>query len=81
MIGVRKLNAMVMMNWMPTIAHSVRCQLAGGWQDGLDAVARRLVRGAAALSVAVSVIVPQRGTARLFAEPGGALSCGRCVWG
>ena len=27
MIGLRKLNDMVMMNWMPTIAHSVTCQL------------------------------------------------------
>ena len=26
MIGLRKLNDMVMMNWMPTMAHSVTCQ-------------------------------------------------------
>ena len=26
MIGLRKLNDMVMMNWMPTMAHSVVCQ-------------------------------------------------------
>src|SRR5262249_45833791 len=26
MIGLRKLNAMVMMNWIPTIDHSVTCQ-------------------------------------------------------
>jgi hypothetical protein len=26
MIGVRIVNDMVMMNWMPTMAHIVRCQ-------------------------------------------------------
>jgi cyanate permease len=26
MMGLRKLIDAVMMNWMPTIAHSVRCQ-------------------------------------------------------
>jgi hypothetical protein len=34
MIGVRKLNDMVMTNWMPTIAHSVRCQLAAAGRIG-----------------------------------------------
>ncbi len=30
MIGLRKLKAMVMMNWMPTMAHRVTCQ----WRSG-----------------------------------------------
>ena len=34
MIGVRKLNAIVMTNWMPTIAHSVRCQLGAAARVG-----------------------------------------------
>ena len=34
MIGVRKLNDMVMTNWMPTIAHSVRCQFVAAGRVG-----------------------------------------------
>src|ERR1700729_2360342 len=36
MIGLRKLNAMVMTNWMPTMAHRVTCQLEAVVSAGAD---------------------------------------------
>ncbi len=43
MIGLRKLNDMVMMNWMPTMAHSVVCQC----EDGPACCSVVIARGAA----------------------------------
>ena len=44
MIGLRKLNDMVMMNWMPTMAHNVVCQ----WDSPLPDPPPLCGRGASA---------------------------------
>lgn len=45
MIGLRKLTDMVMMNWMPTMAHSVRCQRpAEVWEIGRSIMRRPCYR-------------------------------------